>query len=230
MFQNLFCGFVTLNSTLHMEVKSVCVLRPKKNILIIGAGQLGRLVADEWKSLHPKSKVTLKFRSHNLERQQALEREGFSVISQEKGETCTAPLIVFCAPPTGNPDYVQDIRTALEQNWNAGSKEAAFVFTSSGSVFAENDGGEVDETSEVVRTVRSEKLVDGEEAVLGHGGCVLRLGGLYPYSRETMQFYSKKGSQIARPRGIINQVRELLKTEEKNSKNGGLRRLPVYLF
>ena len=177
------------------------------DLLVIGAGQLGRLVANAWKSSHPRSKVTLKFRSFNKDRKQALESEGFCVISQEKGEACSAPLVVFCAPPTGNPDYVKDIKIALEQNWDNKSTESCFVFTSSGSVFAENDGGEVDETSEVVKTVRSEKLVDGEESVLTQGGCVLRLGGLYPYSRETMEFYSKKGAEIARPMGLINQVR-----------------------
>ena len=114
---------------------------------------------------------------------------------------------MFCAPPTGNPDYVKDIKTALEQNWDNKSTESCFVFTSSGSVFVENAGGEVDETSEVVKTVRSEKLVDAEESVLAHGGSVLRLGGLYPYSRETMEFYNKRGAEIARPRGLINQVR-----------------------
>ena len=146
------------------------------DLLVIGAGQLGRLVANAWKSSHPKSTVTLKFRSFNSERKQALESEGFCVIS-------------------------------MDQNWDKKITESCFVFTSSGSVFAENAGGEVDETSEVVKTVRSEKLVDGEDAVLAHGGCVLRLGGLYPYSRETMAFYSKKGAEIARPRGLINQVR-----------------------
>ena len=48
------------------------------------------------------------------------------------------------------------------------------MFTSAGSVYAENEGGEVDETSEVARTERSGKLLDGEEAVIRAGGSVLR--------------------------------------------------------
>lgn len=41
-----------------------------------------------------------------------------------------------------------------------------FVFTSSGSVYAENSGGEVDENAAVVRTQRNSKLVDAEKTVL----------------------------------------------------------------
>jgi len=181
-------------------------MRSMSDLLVIGAGQLGRLVANTWKSSYPESRVTLKFRSLVRERKQALEKEGFTVISQEEGDPCSAPLVVFCAPPTGNPDYVQDIRAALDNNWNDKGPGACFLFTSSGSVFAENSGGEVDESSEVIRTARSEKLVDAEGEVLARGGCVLRLGGLYPYSRDTMEFYRKKGAEIARPRGLINQV------------------------
>ena len=170
----IFCGFSKLNKKQQRKINQ-CQFKSKNrmsDLLVIGAGQLGRLVANAWKSTHPKSKVTLKFRSFNKERKQALESEGFCVISQEKGEACSAPLVVFCAPTTGNPDYVKDIKTALDQNWDNKTTESCFVFTSSGSVFVENAGGEVDETSEVVKTVRSEKLVDGEDAVLAHGGCV----------------------------------------------------------
>ena len=65
-----------------------------------------------------------------------------------------------------------------------------FVFTSAGSVYAENEGGEVDETSEVARTERSGKLLDGEEAVIRAGGSVLRLGGLYTETRSVGDYQS----------------------------------------
>ena len=66
----------------------------------------------------------------------------------------------------------------METHWGKGV-EAAFIFTSAGSVYAENSGAVVDEISETVKTERSGKLLDGEEHVVGGGGCVLRLGGLY---------------------------------------------------
>ena len=68
----------------------------------------------------------------------------------------------------------------MKDHWE---ESGVFVFTSAGSVYAENEGGEVDESSEVTRTERSGKLLDGEEAVLRAGGSVLRLGGLYTETR-----------------------------------------------
>ena len=46
-------------------------------------------------------------RTADPQRSAALEQEGFSVISSEGGEQRRAGLVVFCAPPTGNPDYAQ---------------------------------------------------------------------------------------------------------------------------
>ena len=75
----------------------------------------------------------------------------------------------------------------MKNHWE---KSGVFVFTSAGSVYAENEGGEVDETSEVARTERSGKLLDGEEAVIRAGGSVLRLGGLYTETRSVGDYQS----------------------------------------
>ena len=69
---------------------------------------------------------------------------------------------------------------SVKDHWES---SGVFVFTSAGSVYAENEGGEVDESSEVVRSERSGKLLDGEGHVVRAGGCVLRLGGLYTETR-----------------------------------------------
>eukprot|EP00092_Neocalanus_flemingeri_P038517 GFUD01041935.1.p1 GENE.GFUD01041935.1~~GFUD01041935.1.p1 ORF type:complete len:279 (+),score=79.95 GFUD01041935.1:34-870(+) len=179
-------------------------------LLIVGAGQLGLLVARQWKAAHPGASVSLKFRSDNLERSQTLEKEDFHVFSQEGGigggNDCLAPLVVFCAPPTGNPDYAEDIKNCIEQHWVPGEEGAAFVFTSAGSVYSENCGGEVDEKSETVRTERSGKLLDGEEHVLASGGCVVRLGGLYTVDGGAHGYWLKGGQFPAKPRGLINLV------------------------
>ena len=158
------------------------------DLIIVGAGTLGKLVAKSWKAKNPEAKITLKFRSVDKERNAMLELEGFNVISKEKGEEVKAPLVVFCAPPTGNEKYAEDIKQSIDNHWDTGEgwKEAGtavFVFTSAGSVYSENSGGEVDETSETVRTERSGKLLDGEKFVTESGGCVVRLGGLYSAER-----------------------------------------------
>ncbi len=54
------------------------------------------------------------------------------------------------------------------------------MFTSSGGVFAENNGGSVNEKSEVTTTERSKNMLAAEaEALSLDGGIVLRFGGLY---------------------------------------------------
>eukprot|EP00090_Calanus_glacialis_P046576 TRINITY_DN9220_c0_g1_i1.p1 TRINITY_DN9220_c0_g1~~TRINITY_DN9220_c0_g1_i1.p1 ORF type:complete len:270 (-),score=82.18 TRINITY_DN9220_c0_g1_i1:118-927(-) len=196
------------------------------DLLIAGAGHLGLLVARQWRAAHPEARVTLKFRSNNQGRSQSLVNAGFSVISQEGGESCSAPLVVFCAPPTGNPDYAGDIKSCIDQHWGKG-EGAAFVFTSAGSVYSENNGGEVDENSETVKTERSGKLLDGEEHVLGSGGCVVRLGGLYTMDGGAHNYWLKGGEFPAKPRGLINLVhyedgaRAVVKCLENPGKVGG---------
>ena len=142
------------------------------DLLVVGAGVLGMLVARTWSQSHPKARVTLKFRTEKAERRAELEREGFSVISEEGGETCCAPLVVFCAPPTGNTHYAEDIKSTLESHWTDNCPDSLMVFTSSGSVFRENTGGQVDELSATVETERATALLDGEEAVVRGDGCV----------------------------------------------------------
>ena len=136
------------------------------------------------------------------------------MISSEGGEQRRAGLVVFSAPPTGNPDYaqvgrpgakysrrsksnhpeiivlllpflfhpIQDVQSSISEHWVPG-EGGVFVFTSAGSVYAENSGGAVDEAAATARTERSAKLLDAEEHVLAAGGTLLRLGGLYTETR-----------------------------------------------
>ena len=116
------------------------------DLLIVGAGVLGMMVARKWLALYPGAKVTLKYRSYNKERADTLGGEGFNVICKEKGEDFKAPLVIFCAPPTGNTDYDEDIKLCSQNHWETSEKEkSAFIFTSAGSVYAENKGDVVDE-------------------------------------------------------------------------------------
>jgi len=174
------------------------------DLIVVGAGSLGMLVAKHWRQSHPRARVTLKFRNEETERSNRLKREGFSVISKARGESCRAPLVVFCAPPTGNAEYVQDIRSCVETHWNNLDPESAMVFTSAGSVYRENSAGLVDEMSETVETERSAPLLTGEKSVLQVGGCALRLGGLYTQHRGPHIYWSKGGQFPSRPSGLIN--------------------------
>ena len=174
------------------------------DLVVVGAGSLGMLVARHWRQTHPGAQVTLKFRSEEGERRRRLEAEGFSVISKAGGEACSAPLVVFCAPPTGNPQYEADIRTATEQHWAGSQPGAALVFTSAGSVYQENCGGLVDEMSITAETDRTAPLLAGERTVLAAGGCTLRLAGLYSADSGPHNYWSRGGQFPSKPHGLIN--------------------------
>ena len=174
------------------------------DLLVVGPGVLGLLVARAWSRSQPGARVTLKFRTEKAERRTELEREGFSVISEEGGEPCSAPLVVFCAPPTGNPHYAENIKTTIQSHWASSRPDSVMVFTSSGSVYRENSGGQVDELSPTAETERASALLAGEEAVLGGGGCVVRLAGLYSLQRGPQSYWGRGGQFSSPPAGLIN--------------------------
>lgn len=180
------------------------------DLLVIGAGTLGMLVARRWKTLNPAAKINLKFRSDNSERNSALVQEGFTVVSKESGEGVRAGVVVFCAPPTGNNDYAEDILASVTDHWSPSDPGSVFVFTSAGSVYQENSGAEVDEMSATVRTERSGKLLDGEQHVVAGGGCVVRLGGLYSGEQGAHNFWCGGGAETkefsSKGNGLINLV------------------------
>ena len=53
------------------------------DLLVIGPGRLGMLVARAWQSAVPSSTIHLKFRSANEARKEALAGEGLHVLSEE---------------------------------------------------------------------------------------------------------------------------------------------------
>ena len=79
-------------------------------LVVVGPGVLGLLAARLYRAAHPAARLTLKFRRADPSRAARLQSEGFTVISSEGGEAATAPRLLFCAPPTGNPVTVQMIR------------------------------------------------------------------------------------------------------------------------
>eukprot|EP00873_Tetraselmis_striata_P042185 jgi/Tetstr1/462449/TSEL_007447.t1 len=100
--------------------------------------------------------------------------------------------VLFSAPPSGSVDYPAEVAAALGAWTGAG----AFVFTSSASVVALNDGGPADEASPTVPLGKSDKtdrLLRAEGAVRDAGGCVLRLVGLYHGARGAHTYFAKQG-------------------------------------
>uniref|UniRef100_A0A0E0C1Y3 NAD-dependent epimerase/dehydratase domain-containing protein n=1 Tax=Oryza meridionalis TaxID=40149 RepID=A0A0E0C1Y3_9ORYZ len=101
----------------------------KNDLLIVGPGVLGRLVAEKWQEEHPGCKVfgqTASTDHHN-------ELSNIGIIPSLKGSTFPqkVPYVIFCAPPSRSDDYPGDVRVAAS-NWTG---EGSFVFTSSTALY-----------------------------------------------------------------------------------------------
>jgi nucleoside-diphosphate-sugar epimerase len=96
--------------------------------------------------------------------------------------------IIHCASSGGGgPDvyravYLQGARNLLET-----FPDAPLLFTSSTSVYAQTDGTWVTETSPAEPVHKTGRILrETEELVLGHGGTVARLAGIYGPSRSVL--------------------------------------------
>ncbi|KAF5465538.1 hypothetical protein F2P56_015533 [Juglans regia] len=175
----------------------------ENDLLIVGPGVLGRLVAEKWREEHPGCQVfgqTVSTDHHD-------ELIKMGIDPSLKGTTATHkfPYVIFCAPPYRTSDYPGDVRVAA-LNWNG---EGSFLFTSSSAPYDCNDNGPCDEDTPVVpigRSPRTDVLLKAENVVLEFGGCVLRLAGLYKADRGAHVYWLEKGTVEARPDHILNLI------------------------
>ncbi|XP_042475117.1 uncharacterized protein LOC122057170 isoform X2 [Macadamia integrifolia] len=175
----------------------------EKDLLIVGPGVLGRLIAEQWQKEHPGCYIfgQTMTKDHHDE----LIKIGINPILREVKPTHGFPYVIFCAPPSRTADYAGDIRMA-SSNWNG---EGSFLFTSSSARYDRNDNGPCDEDSPVVpigRSPRSDILLKAEKVVLEIGGCVLRLAGLYKSDRGPHVYWLRKGTVETRPDHVINLI------------------------
>ena len=184
----------------------------KPPLVVVGAGVLGRLAAQEWQEIHPGDCEVLGVtRTRPDEEQEAAMRaEGITHRYRSDIEAAVRcgkrwPYVLFSASPGGNDDYAGTVASALDY-WDKDAPGARFVFTSSAGVYAEQDGGVVTETSPVGSGPRSERLLAAEKAVLAAGGCVVRLAGLYLEGRGAHNYWLTQEEIAQRPDGLINQV------------------------
>ncbi|GJN05264.1 hypothetical protein PR202_ga22879 [Eleusine coracana subsp. coracana] len=148
----------------------------QNDLLIVGPGVLGRIVADLWKQEHPGCRVF----GQTATTDHHIELTELGIIPSLKGPIAGPkfPYVIFCAPPYRSDDYPGDLRVAAS-NWN---EEGSFLFTSSTAVYDCSDNGLCNEDSSCVpigQSPRTDVLLKAENVVLEAGGCVLRLVGLY---------------------------------------------------
>ncbi|CAO2179959.1 unnamed protein product, partial [Urochloa humidicola] len=80
----------------------------QNDLLIVGPGVLGRIVAEKWQKEHPGCKVYGQTASTNHHS----ELTDLGIIPSLKGSTISqkVPHVIFCAPPSGSDDYPEDVR------------------------------------------------------------------------------------------------------------------------
>uniref|UniRef100_A0A0E0MWC9 NAD-dependent epimerase/dehydratase domain-containing protein n=1 Tax=Oryza rufipogon TaxID=4529 RepID=A0A0E0MWC9_ORYRU len=141
------------------------------DLLIVGPGVLGRIVAKRWQQEHPGCKIF----GHTATTDHHSELTQLGIIPSLKGPAVQkVPYVIFCAPPYRTDDYPGDLRVAAS-NWNG---QGSFLFTSSTAVYDCSDNGLCSEDSPCVpigRSPRTDVLLKAENAVLEAGGSVLRL-------------------------------------------------------
>ncbi|XXG80693.1 hypothetical protein AAC387_Pa09g1501 [Persea americana] len=175
----------------------------ENDLLIVGPGVLGRIVADKWRQEHPGCQIS--GLTMTTDHHDELIKIGISPSVWESKEGYQFPHVIFCAPPSRSVDYPGDVRRAAS-SWNG---EGSFLFTSSSAAYDCNDNGLCDEDSPIVpvgRSPQTDVLLKAENAVLEVGGCVLRLAGLYKSDRGAHVYWLKKGIVDARPDHILNLI------------------------
>ncbi|XP_050133260.1 uncharacterized protein LOC126609372 [Malus sylvestris] len=173
------------------------------DLLIVGPGVLGRLVAQKWREEHPGCQIH--GQTVTADHHEELSEEGINPCLKGTKTTHKFPYVIFCAPPSRTSDYSADVRMAA-LNWNG---EGSFLFTSSSAPYDCNDNGSCDEDTPVVpigRSPRTDVLLKAEEVVLEFGGVVLRLAALYKSDRGAHVYWLKKGIIEARPDHVLNLI------------------------
>jgi hypothetical protein len=132
-------------------------------------------VIKQWKEKHPRATVVAETATDAGH----AELQGLGAVCRTRAQrtpedNTVATHIVYCIPPSGGQvEYAQDILDAMRV-WKAQWWQGRFVFTSSGGVYSEADGGVVNENSPVSN---DSPLFMAENMVFENAGVVVRLAG-----------------------------------------------------
>ncbi|XP_024192845.1 uncharacterized protein LOC112196674 isoform X1 [Rosa chinensis] len=173
------------------------------DLLIVGPGVLGRLVAEKWRQEHPGCEIY--GQTVTVDHHEELIKVGINPCLKGTKTDLKFPNVIFCAPPSRTSDYPGDVRVAA-LNWNG---EGSFLFTSSSAPYDCNDNSPCDEDTPVVpigRSPRTDVLLNAEKVVLEFGGVVLRLAGLYKADRGAHVYWLSKGTVDTNPDHVLNLI------------------------
>lgn len=181
------------------------------DLLIVGAGDLGRRVAVQWLQGHPGARVVGVTRTASSH--EALRSQGIEALTSDALLDAVSPAkfphVLVALPPrradgdSASSAYLSAVDAAAEL-WAKPS--GSLVQISSASVFAEDSGGVADESSPTSDTPGAKLLLDAERRVIDAGGTVLRCAGLYDADRGAHAYWLRVGVVTQPPDGLINLV------------------------
>jgi len=158
--------------------------RPGPHVLVAGCGYLGRVIA---RQLHALGWWEVTGVTRSQASAQALQAEPFRVtacdICDPVALTALGPFdaVIHCASSgRGGPEDYRRVYLEGAQNLLATVRPTRFLFTSSTSVYAQNDGSLVTEESIAAPDRETGRILkETETVVLNAGGTVARLAGIY---------------------------------------------------
>ncbi|KAL8162787.1 hypothetical protein V2J09_014276 [Rumex salicifolius] len=162
----------------------------ENDLLIVGPGVLGRLVAQKWKEDHPE--CSIHGQTATTFHHDDMIQMGITPSLKGTKLPFKFPYVIFCAPPSRSPDYPGELSGAVS-NWNG---EGCFVFTSSSAPYDCDDNGYCDESTPSIpigKNPRADVLLKAENVVLDS-------------DRGAHNFWLQKGTVDARPDHIMNLI------------------------
>ena len=164
---------------------------PRSNdLLVVGPGVLGRLVAAQWKEEHGGAARVVGETATTMNHESLKSLGCFDEVrTREDGSDSTFPYVLFAAPPSGSEDFAAEVERAADKWDGTGS----LLFTSSAAVYDVEEGEctETSKTKAMGASERTDKILSCENAVLSRGGNVLRLVGLYHSKRGAHMYFLK---------------------------------------
>jgi nucleoside-diphosphate-sugar epimerase len=170
------------------------------DLLVIGAGALGRRVGRLWLARHSRARVFAETRSDRLH--PTLREDGMIPRLRSAPDPPAMPTVLFSVPPSSQDDYAAEAVRAASL-WRG---DGRLLITSSTAVYAEQDGGRCVEGSPLADSPRSIRLRDAEDRLLAAGAMVVRLAGLYDHDRGPHRVYLRTRTSPRRPDGLISLI------------------------
>lgn len=170
---------------------------PIGDLLILGAGTLGTLVAARWLAAAPSpgsADAPVRVVAETLTRKRHDRLAALGAVPRTRAEADavaaaadTAPIVdsggngnqrfpyvVFSMPPSASDDYTAEAARAVA-SWAGPASGGRLVFTSSTSALAEKGGATITETAPTT----TGRVTGAEGVIREAGGVVVRIGGLH---------------------------------------------------